>query len=252
MTELAYLADMPSAYVRSFRARVTALPPGSVVLDRTYFYPAGGGQPSDFGTLTLAPGETLAVVEVRKAGLAVLHRVRGSPGVVRSVTVGSDVEGTLDWERRHRHMRLHTAQHFLSARIFVRTRLRTRAANLAGNAATIDLEGPLPQGEVDRLSDDLVEAEERPRTVSIRMVPRAEWDRNPTSERSGLVPLPAQVDPVRIVEIEGSDLCPCGGTHVRSTGEIGPIHLLPPIERPDGSSRLVFRLEGPAPPTPPA
>ena len=149
-------------------------------------------------------------------------------------------------------MRLHTAQHLLSARIFVRTRLRTQKANLSGAGATIDLEGPLPPEEVDRLVEDLRDAQERPRPVSIRLVRRSEWDANPTSERSGLVPLPAQVDPVRVVEIEASDVCPCGGTHVRSTAEIGPVRLAPPVLRPDGTSRIAFTLEGSGPPTRPA
>ena len=249
MTELAYLADMPSAYVRSFRARVTALPPGSLVLDRTYFYPTGGGQPSDQGTIALPDGGTVEVVDVRKSGPTVLHRVRGPSDVVRRLSLAAEVEGALDWDRRHRHMRLHTAQHLLSARIFVRTRLRTQKANLAGSSATIDLDGPLPAEALGPLAEDVRAATERPRLVSIRLLPRAEWDANPLSERSGLVPLPAQVDPVRVVEIESSDVCPCGGTHVRSTGEIGPIRLAPPVYRPDGTSRVAFTLEEPARPT---
>jgi misacylated tRNA(Ala) deacylase len=250
VTELAYLRDMPSAYVRTFTARITALPPGSVVLDRTYFYPTGGGQPCDLGMLRLEDGATVDVVDVRKSGPSVLHRVRGATDPVRRLGVGAEVEGSLDWERRHRHMRLHTAQHLLSARIFVHTRLRTQKANLSGLSATIDLEGPLSPGELDRLIEDLREAEERPRPVSIRMIPRSEWDANPTSERSGLVPLPAQVDPVRVVEIEASDICPCGGTHVRSTAEIGPVRLSPLVSRPDGTSRVAFTLEGTGRPTP--
>jgi misacylated tRNA(Ala) deacylase len=79
--------------------------------------------------------------------------------------------------------------------------------------------------------------------VAIRYVPRGEWDRNPASERSGLVPLPAQVDPVRVVEIDGLDVCPCGGTHVRSTDELGRVSLLPPTPLPDGATRLAFTLE---------
>ncbi len=252
VTELAYLADLPSAYVRSFRARITALPPGSVVLDRTYFYPTGGGQPSDQGTLRLADGSGVGVVDVRKSGPSVLHRLRGAADTVRRLEVGLELEGSLDWERRHRHMRLHTAQHLASARIFERTRLRTVRANLAGAAATIDLEGRLPEGELLRLAEDLRDAAEHPRPVSIRWIPRPEWDANPISERSGLVPLPAQIDPVRVVEIAARDVCPCGGTHVRTTGEIGPVRLSPAIDRTDGTTRVTLTLETSASTTPPA
>jgi misacylated tRNA(Ala) deacylase len=252
VTELSYLPDLPSAYVRTFRARVTALPPGAVVLDRTYFYPAGGGQPCDRGTLRLPDGTSGNVVDVVKSGASVLHRLKASPAFVRALAVGMEVEGAIDWERRHRHMRLHTAQHLLSAQIFARTRLRTRKAVLAGTRATIDLEGPLPEGAYEALAQDLRAAEENPLPVSIRNIPRADWDRNPASERSGLVPLPVQVDPVRVVEIRKADVCPCGGTHVRSTGEIGRVHLEPPTRLGDGASRVAFTLEDAVQPNRPA
>ena len=251
MTELAFLPDLSAAYVRSFRARVTALPPGAVVLDRTYFYPTGGGQPNDQGTLGRPGEEPAAVVDVTKSGASVVHRIRASPAVLRSFSVGSEVEGVLDWERRYRHMRLHTGQHFLSARIFARTRLRTRKAQLAGSGANLDLEGRLPLEMIPLLAADLEDAVIHPRPVTLRHVPRAEWDRNPYAERSGLVPLPPQVDPVRVVEIEASDICPCGGTHLRSTGEIGRVRLRPPVPTV-GGDRVGFTLEDPSPPTPSA
>src|SRR5579862_7494903 len=108
MTELAYLADSAGAYERTFRAKVVGLPPGAVVLDRTYFYPVGGGQPADRGTLTLDDGTVVPIVDVSKSGPAVLHRVgkRGAPaGRPRS---GEEVVGAIDWDRRYRHMRLHS------------------------------------------------------------------------------------------------------------------------------------------------
>jgi misacylated tRNA(Ala) deacylase len=242
VTELAYLADLPSAYVRSFRARITALPPGAVVLDRTYFYPTGGGQPADRGELVLDRGVKLSVVDVTKSGPTVVHRVQASPSTLRALTTGAEVEGSIDWERRHRHMRLHTAQHLLSARIFSRYRRKTRRAELAGVAATLDLDGPLGAEVVPVLAGDLEEAVTNPRPVKVRFVPRAEWDRNPMSERSGLVPLPRQVDPVRVVEIEATDACPCGGTHVRSTAELGQVSLEPPTPIAGGASRIQFTL----------
>lgn len=242
MTELAYLPDLPSAYVRTFRARVTALPPGAVVLDRTYFYPSGGGQPADRGTLTTPAGATVEVVDTTKSGTSVMHRIRGPAAVVRSLAAGVELEGTIDWERRYRHMRLHTGQHLASARIFARTGRRTRKASLGGASATMDLEGAVPADAIDAVARDLEEAGAHPRPISIRSIPRAEWDANPFAGRSGLVPLAPQVDPVRVIEIEASDVCPCGGTHLRSTGEIGAVRFLPVVALPDGASRVVFNL----------
>ena len=249
MTELAFLADPEAAYVRTFRARVTALPPGAVVLDRTFFYPTGGGQPNDLGTLGVTGQEAAGVIDVTKSGVSVIHRVRASPTVLRTLSVGVEVTGVIDWDRRYRHMRLHTGQHFLSARIFARTRLRTRKAQLAGTGATLDLEGRLSPDVLPQLAADLEEAVAHPHPVTLRHVPRAEWDRNPYAERSGLVPLPPQVDPVRVVEIEASDVCPCGGTHLRSTGEIGHVRLRPPVPVV-GGDRVGFTLEEPSQPTP--
>jgi len=251
VTELAYLPDLPSAYVRTFRARVTALPPGAVTLDRTYFYPTGGGQPSDRGVLRTASGRRLEVLEVTRSGSIVIHRVRADPAALREVQAGVELEGTIDWERRYRHMRLHTGQHLTSARIFARTGLRTRKANLAGPTATIELEGAISPDALAGVADDVREAIDRHRPVLIRMVPRAEWDLQPAAGRSGLVPLPAHVDPVRVVEIDTADVCPCGGTHVRSTGEIGTVHWLPTIPGPHGTSRVVFSLAEAEPSTPP-
>lgn len=251
MTELAYLATMEDAYVRTFRARVTALPPGAVVLDRTYFYPAGGGQPTDRGQLATAEGARLDVVDVVKSGPSVLHRLKGRSEALRSLAVGAELEGTIDWERRHRHMRLHTGQHLLSARIFVRTGRKTRKAVLAGLGATLDLDGPLDGALLPELASDLAAAVAEPRRVSIVHIPRAEWDAHPNAERSGLVPLPPQVDPVRVVAVEGLDVCPCGGTHLRSTGELGAVLLAPPVALPDGTSRVGFTLADAGTPTRP-
>ena len=88
------------------------------------------------------------------------------------------------------------------------------------------------------------------RPVSIRSIPRSEWDGPATARRSGLVPLAPNVDPVRVIEIEGVDVCPCGGTHVRSTGEIGPLRFAPPHRNADGSVRIGFTLEEPDRPIP--
>ena len=250
MTELAYLAGSDAAYERSFRARVTALPPGAVVLDRTFFYPEGGGQPADRGVLLPAGGAPIPVTEVTKSGPHVVHRIARPRGPASPLQVGDEVAGEIDWDRRYRHMRLHSLQHLLSARLFERTGRRTRRAALAGDGGTIDLEGGWPPAEtLDGLAGDVAAQIARAAPVLVRFVARAEWDAS-TAPRSGLVPLPAQVDPVRVIEIEGLDACPCGGTHVRSTAELGGVALHPPVPLPGGDVRLAFtRTEG-ATPTP--
>lgn len=249
MTELAYLVDISAGYVRSFRARVTALPPGAVVLDRTFFYPTGGGQPSDRGTLARASDPSVEVVDVTKSGSAVLHRFRPS-AAVRGWAVGDELEGSLDWSRRYAHMRLHTSQHLLSARLFVGAGRRTRRANLGKGSATLDLDGPLSEGGLEEAVAGFRNAVARPCAVSIRQIRRVDWDRNPISERSGLVPLPPHVDPVRVVEIDGQDVCPCGGTHLRSTSEVGEVQFDPVETLTGGDARVRFTIREPGTPTP--
>lgn len=247
MTELAYLTDMAAAYQRTFSATIRTLPPGAVVLDRTWFYPAGGGQPGDRGTIT-AEGVVVPIVDVAKSAGAVLHRLgRGTSGRAPGLRVGARVDGTIDWERRHRHMRLHTAQHLVSAEIFTATGVRTRRATMAGTEGVIELESPWPASRSwEELASTVTDAVHQARPVAVGWVPRPEWDRAPAA-RSGLVPLPAGVDPVRVIEIEGHDRCPCGGTHARNTAELGPIELPAPT-----GTTVVLRIAAGAPPTPTA
>jgi Ser-tRNA(Ala) deacylase AlaX len=240
VTELAYLGTTDAAYERTFTARVVALPPGAVVLDRTLFYPASGGQPTDRGTLVGPDGASLSVVDVVRAGATVLHRLgRGSRPALR---LNDEVRGTIDWDRRFGHMRLHTAQHLLSAVVFRRTGRKTRKAMFAAGAGTIDVLGEWPAAETPETLERAVREYLDPaREVRIRQLPRAEWEANP-SARAGLVPLPPLVDPVRVIEIDGIDTCPCGGTHLRSTGEVGEFALERPFVQAADATRIGFAL----------
>lgn len=252
MTELAYLVDEDAAYTRQFKAKVVALPPGGVVLNRTYFYPAGGGQQADHGSLTPGSGPAFPVIDVTKSGTSAVHRIRRpASGGPTPWHVDDAVEGRIDWERRYRHMRLHTGQHLLSALIFQRTGIRTQDATMSGSGGTVDLERPIPlDTSPEALASEANAILREGRRVSIRHVGREVWEKNP-SPRSGLVSLPRYVDPVRIIEIAGLDACPCGGTHVRSTLEVGDLALDPAVPLALGAARIPFRLMDSMPPTRP-
>ena len=248
LTDLLYLPTIDAAYERSFSGRISALPPGAVVLDRTLFYPTGGGQPCDLGSLVLGDGETLSVTDVSRSGAAVVHRL-SRRGAAPGLAIGAEVRGTIDWDRRYRHMRLHTFQHLLSARIFALWARRTRRAALSGSGGTLDLDGPPSVApSLEDLVADVRRYLDRDLPVAVRTIPRAEYDRSP-GDRSGLVTLPAHVDPVRLIEIEAADRCPCGGTHLRRTGEVGGFRLHEPVPISGGDVRVAFTLDVAAPTT---
>lgn len=250
MTELAYLADSDAAYVRRFETRVRALPPGGAVLESTFFYPTGGGQPADLGLLRRpSDGATWKVTDVQRSGGSALHRLARPPLGAAPLGPGLLVEGEIDWERRYRHMRLHTGQHLLSARLFALLQRRTRGAKFSGTTGTIELE-PGPPVVLPALAADLAAWIAADRDVRITFVPRAEYERSPASRSSALA-LPPNVDPVRVVEIEEADRCPCGGTHVRRLGEVGPVEVTSATELVGGSTELAFRIAS-APPRPSA
>jgi misacylated tRNA(Ala) deacylase len=251
LTVHAYLEDIESAYVRTFRATVTARPPTGVVLDRTYFYAAGGGQASDRGTI-VANGREFMVTDVVRSGSAVVHRLRrGGHGATDfgGLAAGQEVEGSLDWDRRFRHMRLHSGQHLLSARIFAQTGLRTRRATFEDRSGTIDLDGSWPASStVLQLEEEMQALILEGHAISVAHLDRKAWEAAP-DPRTGLVQLPAHLELIRLIVIDGLDRCPCGGTHVRSTREIGPLCLR--LESLAGrDARMTFTLDGVSRPTP--
>jgi Ser-tRNA(Ala) deacylase AlaX len=233
---------MDAAYLMTFEANVAAVPPEGVVLDETFFYPVGGGQEADQGMLTIPGGASIKVTDVRRMSGKIVHRL--PKGSTSAFQIGMHLTGEIDWKRRHTNMRLHTAQHLLSALAYKQFKLRTEKASMAGRKGHLDLEGALPPG----VGFEDIEAEAnntyftRPVPVTIQFVTRAEFEAMPG--RSNAKALPPGVTNVRLIIIEGIDRCACGGTHVRSTEEIGAVKLFPPTPTQNGGQRLSFELAG--------
>jgi alanyl-tRNA synthetase len=227
MTERLYYRD---SYLTEFRARVVDVSPDAaspdrqrVYLDRTAFYPTSGGQPFDTGELG-----GLQVVEVTDEGDRIAH-------VLADTLAKTEVDGRIDRERRFDHMQQHTGQHVLSAVLIELFEAPTVSFHLGVEACTIDVAGALePEQlrEAERRANQIV-FENRPVTVSFQDSSEDLGLRKPT-EREGLV---------RIVSIENLDRSACGGTHVRATGEIGPI-LLRKLDRIRGNLRIEFLCGG--------
>ena len=205
-----------------------------MVLDRTAFYPTGGGQPNDTGTLG---GH--AVTEVRKDGDNVRHVLASSD---HGLQVGDPVDGEIDWERRHRLMRTHTALHVLCGVIWNEWRVPVTGGNMEPLAARMDFEfDPLP-ADFGPTVESLVNAElAADRPIAVSFLPRDTAVQDEDLIRTKVSLIPDSVREIRVVDIVGLDKQADGGTHVRSTGEVGRIRVVKTESKGKGNKRI--RLE---------
>jgi len=234
------------AYLRRFSARVAAVTPTGVRLDRTAFYPTGGGQPSDTGTLhDSSAGVTWNVVAATKLDDGIDHTLEPSDPRPQP---GSIVEGTIDWPRRYAHMRYHTLLHVLSGVVFQRYASGISGGQIAVDGARMDFALPEFSREVaGSLVEEVNRVAATPLSVAVRFVPRAELARDPTLVRVAAELLPT-VDPVRLIDIGGFDVQADGGTHVRSTGELGSAVVTRLENKGARNKRLYVRLPAVEPP----
>jgi misacylated tRNA(Ala) deacylase len=229
VTELLYLRD---AYQRSFTATVTAVDGPRVALDRTAFYPTGGGQPYDTGTLGRA-----RVTEVRKEGEDVWHTLEGPVPAL-----GAEIAGELDWDRRHALMRTHTALHVLCGVIWNEWGKAVTGGNMEPLSARMDFEfDPLPEG-FGQTVEDLVNKElGAARPVEVTFLPRDTAVTDEDLIRTKVNMIPESVQEIRVVDIVGLDKQADGGTHVRTTDEVGRIRVVKTESKGKGNKRI--RLE---------
>ncbi len=219
MTDLLYQTD---SYLRQFEARVTAVDPAGsrVALDRTAFYPGGGGQPSDTGSLAF-DGATALVTQVKKEGDLVWHTLTGD-----LPEVGAAVTGTLDWDRRYALMRTHSALHVLCGVVWRDYGAQVTGGNMDPLQGRMDFEFANLRGELVAEIEGKCNAEVMAaRDVRVRILPRAEAFEIPDLIRTKINLLPPGIAEVRTVEIVGLDLQADGGTHVANTREIGHIRV---------------------------
>jgi misacylated tRNA(Ala) deacylase len=245
-TELLYLRD---AYLTTAEGQVTAVEPaadpsdggGRVTLDRTVFYPTGGGQPHDTGTLRWDGGEA-RVVGVRKEGDAVWHTLEALEGEIPPV--GAAVSESIDWDRRHDLMRTHTALHVLCGVIWNEWGVPVTGGNMEPLSARMDFElDPTPEGFGTRV-EELVAAEvAADRPIEVTFVPRAEAVLDDALIRTKVSLVPESVPEIRVVDIVGLDKQADGGTHVRSTGEVGRVRVVKTESKGKGNKRVRIAVE---------
>ncbi len=220
-------------YATAFEATVLASEPAGgghrVILDQTLFYPTAGGQPSDTGTLGGA--RVLEVLEAEKHGDTLVHLTD------RPLPVGARVKGAIDWPRRYRHMQRHTAQHILSQAFLRAGRWNTLGVNLKGPVFTVDFDLPPDERVIE-------EAEALANWAVYANLPiRAFFVEEARVPLLPLRRLPQVRGTVRVVEIEDWDLAPCGGTHLRTTAEAGPIKVVG-FERWKKGGTRVYAMAG--------
>ena len=229
-TQLVFRDD---PYARDCEATVLAATPEGIVLDRTVFYAQGGGQPGDVGTLSRAGGAPVAIANTVYGPdrSTILHVLADKDWHVEP---GERVTAALDWERRYKRMRVHTALHLLSV---VLPHPVTGGAIGDGDGR---LDFDIPEAGLDKaeLTEKLNELVARDAPVRERWITDEELDANPALVKTMAVKPPRGTGRVRLVEIEGIDLQPCGGTHVRATGEIGRVAVTD-IEKKGKQNRRV-------------
>lgn len=232
-TEFAFRAK---PYAKSIEARVLATSEKEgvfgVALDRTVFYPTGGGQPGDIGTMTWPGGEAaIATTVYGETKQDIVHVL--APGATPP-SVGTAVTVALDWPTRHKRMRMHTGLHLLS----VVLPYPVTGGSIGTDESRLDFDIPEAGLDKDALTDELNALIAKDATVTDRWISDAELEANPGLVKTMSVKPPIGSGRVRLVEIDGLDLQPCGGTHVARTGEIGRL-VVSAIEKKGKQNRRV-------------
>ncbi|MGB9357275.1 MAG: alanyl-tRNA editing protein [Acidimicrobiia bacterium] len=237
MTERIYSTR---AYERAMAATVvdTDRDDGRVLLDRTVFYPGGGGQPFDTGVLTIGD-DRLAVTRVTQDSRGVWHWLDALP------PVGTVVEGEIDWERRYALMRTHTAMHALCGVVWERFQSPVTGGNMTPGEGRLDFEIPqwVPEDR-DPIEVELNRQLALARNVEVSFLDRVEADQDPSLIRTKINLLPPSLKTVRVIDIVGLDRQADGGTHVDSTGEVGAIQITKTESKGKGFRRIRFSLSG--------
>jgi misacylated tRNA(Ala) deacylase len=239
MTELLFQTD---AYLKEFEASVVSVEDGtrSVVLDRTAFFPGGGGQPSDFGVLSFS-GAEYPVKRLKKEGGQIHHFLGRADPLPRA---GARALGTLDWDRRYKLMRTHTAMHVLCGTVFRDYGAQVTGGDMEPGSGRMDFEFETLRQELVRDIERSVNHEiELQRAIIVKILPREEAFRIPDLIRTKINLLPQEITQVRTVEIVGLDLQADGGTHVANTGEIGRVKVTDYKSKGAINKRIYIEIE---------
>jgi misacylated tRNA(Ala) deacylase len=210
------------SYLKSCDARVVAITEqGGIVLDRTVFYATSGGQPGDTGTLTTADGVTVPIATAVYTDAAKSEIAHVPAANSPALKIGAAVTAAIDWDRRYARMRMHTALHLLSAAL----PYAVTGGSVGESESRLDFDIPEAGLDKDAITTQVNEMIGGNAAVSSRWISDAELDANPGLVKTMSVTPPMGTGRVRLIEIAGLDLQPCGGTHVRNVSEIGKVQV---------------------------
>ena len=239
MTKKLYLESIEAAYLEEFTAEVIAIEDNKVVLDQTLFYPLGGGQNWDIGTID-GPNGKMNVIEVRGRD-AIYHTVEDK----FELEIGDEISGTIDFERRYAHMKMHTAQHLVSGIAYeMFNGVRTVGNQIHTERSRIDFR-PIQFSEemLIELQSAVNEKIQIGLEVTDSQMTRDEINSIMPQERTNMDLLPSFIDDLRVVTIgDKQDLCPCAGTHVRNISEIKGIEFIGKKSKGKGTQRVTYQL----------
>src|SRR6266700_125160 len=243
VTEPLYQRD---AYLASFDAEVAGLHPDGVVLDRSAFFPGGGGQPADTGTIEHQGAELMVTGTARRDGELVLLVEGGQPPAI-----GAKISGRVDWERRYSLMRTHTALHMLAGVIGRDHGALVTGGNMEPLRARMDFELPGMSADFASAVETALRREvEADLPVHVSFLSPDEFTARPELIRTKTNLLPPGLEVVRVIDIEGLDRQADGGTHVARTGEVGEVHVVGHESKGKGNKRLRIALDPAPAPTP--
>lgn len=219
------------AYEKSCRATVTAVDDRGVQFDQSIFYPAGGGQPGDTGSCVVTGNSTEVANTVKDPATGEQLHVMADPQ--HGLTIGDEVELIIDWDRRYRLMRMHSCLHMLCAVIPA----PVTGGSIQDGKGRLDFDLPdtVDKQQITEKLNALIKADH---PMSMTWISDAELAANPELVRTLSAPPPTGTGTVRLVNFEGVDCQPCGGTHVASTAEIGPV-LVKKIEKKGKMNRRI-------------
>jgi len=237
MTKMLYMSSIKGNYIREFNATVTKNKKDYVCLDQTAFYPLGGGQPSDVGFLQWGEKKS-EVKEVIKKSDNIKHIIKGE-----KPTEGTKILGLLNWDKRYSHMKMHTAQHIISGIVFDDYDARTVGNQIHADYSRVDFHpASFSEKDLEDIENKFNKIIDRNLPIKIYEEERESLEKRVDQQRCNLDLLPKFITKLRIVEIEGFDICPCAGTHVKNTSEIRNISEIKKESKGKDRDRIIYSL----------